>query len=134
MVSSFDLQKITKVLSDGTAYVEFVASSSPEIIQHAYYEQNYWQIDGLYGVERENIYYLSNKQYLIEDILSSDYMISSIWSDCLDSNSQINDFVIWQTNKLKNSPIKEYLESQDIDNIKFVSYSNDNINALQFCF
>ena len=134
LVSSFDLQKITKVLSDGTAYVEFVASSSPEIIQHAYYEQNYWQIDGLYGVERENIYYLSNKQYLIEDILSSDYMLRSIWVDCFENNNQINDFVVWQTNKLNNSSIKEYLESQDINSIRFVSYSNDDINGWQLCF
>jgi len=134
LASSFDLQEITKVLSDGTAYVEFIASSSPEIIQHAYYEQNYWQIDGLYGVEREDIYYLSNKQYLIEDILSSDYLITTLWSDCLDNNNQINDFVVWQTNKLKNSSIKQYLESQDISNLKFISYSNNNINAWQLCF
>ena len=135
LASSFDLEEVTKVLSDGTAYVELVASSSPEIVQHAYYEKNYWQIDGLYGAEREGVYYLSNKQYLIEDILSSDYMISSAWANCLDyTDIQINDFLILQTNKLANSPIKQYLESQDINNLKFISYSNNNINAWQLCF
>ena len=134
LASSFDLQEVTKVLSDGTAYVELMASSSPEIIQHAYYEQNYWQIDGLYGAQRDSVYYLSNKQYLIEDILSSDYMLRSIWVDCFENNNQINDFVVWQTNKLNNSSIKEYLESQDINSIRFVSYSNDDINGWQLCF
>ncbi len=62
-------------------------------------------------------------------------MISSAWANCLDyTDIQINDFLILQTNKLANSPIKQYLESQDINNLKFISYSNNNINAWQLCF
>jgi len=135
LADSFEVQEINKVLPDGTAYTELIASQEQTIVEHEFADQKYWQIDGLFGIQLENYYYLSNRQYLIEDLITSDKKINNLWADCLDNSSyRVRDFIFWPTDKLPDIPIKAYLEENNLQSLDIFSYYNSAITGLQWCF
>ena len=135
LAKDFELQEVTKLLPDGTTYVELLASDTQTVFKHDFEQWQYWQIDGLYGISLDNLHYLSNKAGLIEEIIINNRPLGSFFGDCLyDRSYQIGDFVKFNTNQTNDSALKTYLISKDIDWLEVFSYQNAVVEGLQLCF
>jgi len=135
LLDNFAVLEVSKVLADGTAYTELVAKPDLIIVDHQIMGQSYWQIDGLFGMNFANHYYLSNRQYLIEDSIKSNRNIDELWATCLASdNYRIKDFISWETDKLPESLIRSYLQDNNLSSLRVFSYYNSIITGLKWCF
>gem|GEM_PF-3114855 len=134
-IKSFNVEEVNKVLSDGTAYTEFVAADNQNTIEHQINGQKVLQIDQLFVWDIANQHYLSNNREFIEKLSADNYYLSNIFKDCLDNTQlQVEDIVYFSTNNIPDSALKQYLLSNNIDNLQAFSYSDGNISGLNICF
>jgi len=123
--TSFSLTEVKKTLLDGTLYTELVFNEEEKKINHSFKEYNYWQMDNLFGIELNGYNYLSNRQYLIEDMLSDYIYLDELWKEYINNEGSVEDFVYLKTNKLPDGELKEYLKENSINSLDILSYTNN---------
>jgi len=145
LLPSFDLTEVKKVLPDGTAYIEYLASSTQAINsqdknnqnvkQYDYRSHVYWKIGDLYGMELGGYYYLANQPSLLEKTIASQIKLANITQNCLSSqNLQVKDIIKLQAKFLTDGQIKQTLLDRGIEELLVFSYENNQIKGWQACF
>ncbi len=123
-----------KLLPDGTLYVEYVESGTPTVTQHQYHAQSYWQIDGLYGWQVDFVYYLSNDEDMIKEIIDQSTLVGDSLGDCSQGKGYyINDFMILDTKELLEGDFKTYLNSKNIKQLNMFGYFNHVSTGILIC-
>lgn len=133
LAKTLEIEEVSKVLPDGTAYTELRAKAEQLKIDHQFQEQAYWQIDGLFGLKLADQYYLSNRQYLIEQVIKSNHRLIDIYADCLGTDLNIQDFVSLKTDKINKEYLNNYLNTHNIQYLDIFSYHNQLIQGYQLC-
>ncbi|MBT6690979.1 hypothetical protein HOB10_01445 [Candidatus Parcubacteria bacterium] len=135
LAHDFELQEVSKLLPDGTTYIELLAGEEQPVLEHEFSQLKYWQIDGLYGISLDNMYYLSNEAFLLEGIINNNRPLSSVFGDCLsDSSYEIGDFISLEVDQVPASSLRDYLETKNIGTLDIFSYQNSTVEGLQLCF
>lgn len=134
-MKTFKVKEVPKVLSDGTAYTELVASDEQTIIEHQINGQKVQQIDQLFIWETQGKYYLSNKKELIVELTTSRRYLKDLWFDCLDDTElEVGDFISFTSQDIPAGSIKDYLLANNITSLKAISYATDTMSGLNVCF
>ncbi len=132
--NSFNLEEVKKTLSDGTLYTELVFNEEEKSIDHSFKEYSYWQVDNLFGIELNKYNYLSNRQYLIEDILSDYIYLGELWKNYISNTDIVEDFIHFKVNKLPKGQLREYLEKYNVTSLDLLSYSNSMVKGYVIIF
>ncbi|MFA6307271.1 MAG: hypothetical protein WC664_00325 [Patescibacteria group bacterium] len=134
-INTLSLEEVSRVLSDGTAYTELVAAEQQNVIEHQINGQKILQIDDLFIWDIGDKHYLSNKQALIAELTSYNYYLGDFLQDCLGNiDAKIGDLVYLRNSKLVDGQIKDYLSSENIEELKMLSYATGTISGLNICF
>lgn len=131
---SLELAEQRSLLPDGTVYTELVVKEDPSVQHFEYLDHALWQIDGLFGANIGQNYYLSNSRQVLESLISQQNNFAALLDACIpNSDYTLLDFAWWDSNKLKNVALKDYLLSKNIDHLKVFSYQNSIIRGINWC-
>lgn len=134
-MKTFKVKEVSKVLADGTAYTELVASDEQAITEHQINGQKVFQIDQLFIFDVGDQHYLSNKKELIEELTLSRHYLKDFVSDCLaEPEVVVGDFVFLSSSDIPSGAIKDYLLTNNISSLKAVSYTTGTVSGLNICF
>ena len=131
---TFEVSEHKKLLPDGTLYIEYVESGTPAVTQHQYHAQSYWQIDGLHGWQVDLVYYLSNDEDMIKEIIDQGTLLGDSLADCSQGKEYyINDFMILDPNELPEGDLRAYLNSKNIKQLNMFGYFNHVSTGILIC-
>jgi len=133
-MKTFKVKEVAKVLSDGTAYTELVASDEQAVIEHQINGQKVLQMDQLFIFDIGDQHYLSNKKDLIEELTLARHYLKDFLSDCLDQEATVGDFVSLNSSDIPTGVIKDYLLTNNISSLKALSYTTGTVSGLNICF
>lgn len=134
-IDTLTVREVPGVLSDGTAYVELVASEEQNIIEHQLNGQKIIQIDQLFIWDREDQHYLTNKKELLVGLISHNQYLATFLSECLgDLDARVGDFIYFDTKDISEAQIQEYLLNHNIANLQIFSYATGTIAGINICF
>lgn len=132
--TSFSLKEVKKTLVDGTLYTELISNEEEKKINHSFKEYNYWQIDNLFGIELNGYTYLTNRQYLVEDVLSDYMYLDELWKEYINNESSVEDFIKLKVDKLPKGELKEYLKENNITSLDLLSYNSNTTKGYIIVF
>lgn len=122
-------------LPDGTVYTEYLTDQNSQFEELSYQGKDYWRLGDLYGAQIGLYYYLSNNENLMQSTMASSYILEDYVSNCsLPSDAVINDLAQANVLKIKDSAIKQYFQSSNIENMTIYSYENSQKIGFRACF
>jgi len=133
-IKTIKTKEVSKVLADGTAYKELVAADDQAIVDYQINGQTVSQIDQLFIWDIDQEHYLSNSRQLIEELTSYNRYLNTLANDCLGDDVSIGDFVYLDTQNIVDSPVRQYLLDNNINNLQMFSYTTGTISGLDVCF
>jgi len=133
-IDYFIVEEVPRVLQDGTAYVELVASPNQNIKEHNINGQEVSQIGELFIWNIGDQHYLSNQKKLIENLSSNNQYLGSILDNCLNKQAEIGDFVYIKDRAVLEQITANYLDDYGIEELQMISYTTSTITGLNICF
>jgi hypothetical protein len=134
LIPEFLVTEVSKRLSDGTLYTELVKNKDAQAEILPLGETNYWKIDGLYGAQAEDFYYLSNSEAVIKQIITKSSYIGDSWTDCLlTGQSTVTDWLSLDRDALDKVHINS-LFAKDIKQLDVFAYYNHVTRGWRMCF
>ena len=134
-LDNLNLKEVAGVLSDGTAYIELVASEEQNALEQQINGQKVLQIDNLFIWDIGDKHYLTNKRELIEELSSSNYYLANVIYNCLgDKDLRVGDIMYFNRKDAPEGELKAFLEDNNIDGLNIFSYATSTISGLNLCF
>jgi hypothetical protein len=134
LLDSFDVKEVSKTLPDGTLYTEFVKNKEVEFEYSDFVEQTYWRMDDLFGVQVDNLYYLSNSEDEIKQTMAHGRLAGDMWAGCgLNTSSLVTDWTHLEAQDLNMLDLGQDLLN-DIKKIDIFAYQNHVTAGFRLCF
>lgn len=134
LLSNVKLEEKNRSLSDGTVYVELLASADQGPQKHEINGQELWQIDNLWAWSIGDRHYLSNDRQMMENITSRNVYLDKFFANCMDKQAILGDFLYIDKNNQENSALKQFLIDNNLEKLQITSYSSSTYQGLGLCF
>ncbi len=131
-LSKIEAKEVRKTLPDGTVYTELQAADDQTASDHEFKGQKYWQIGDLFGGQLNSAYYLTNRQYFLEQVIDKPVKFAAWWP-CGAVEDNIGDILAWSVPALPNVPIRTYLQNINVESLNISSFSNNSTQGWQIC-
>jgi|GEM_PF-3179671 len=131
-LSKIEAKEVRKTLPDGTVYTELQVADNQSVSGHEFKGQKYWQIGDLFGGQFNNSYYLTNRQYFLEQVIDNPVKLATWWP-CGKVGDSISDLITWSVPALPDLPIKAYLQNNNVESLNILSFSNNSTQGWQIC-
>jgi len=131
---NFLTKEVTKILPDGTRYIELVKNEETEFKNFELSGRQYWQLADLWGTELGGNYYLSNSEELVKDMISSGRQIDSLWQGCLQAKGEVvTDWLYLDKTDIDNIGLNQYFTAP-LEKLSIFSYENYIIKGIKLCY
>ena len=121
-------------MPDNTLYTELVKNKDIQTEILPLGETNYWKMDGLYGGQAEDFYYLSNSENTIKHIMTKSSYIGDSWTDCLlTSHSTVTDWLSLDRDAIEKMQLNDFF-TEGIHNLDIFAYYNHATRGWRMCF
>ena len=134
LLPNFTTKEVARTLVDGTLYTELVKNTELEFQNFSLGEQSYWQMGDLFGVQVNDLYYLSNSEASIKNILLHSKSATDFWRNCsFNSSSLVTDWVHLDDKSIAIIGLGEYLPNK-VDQLDIFAYQNHLTHGYRLCF
>ncbi len=131
-LSNIQAKEVKKKLPDGTIYTELQVADDQVVADHEFAGQKYWQIGDLFGFQLADTYYLTGRQYLLEQLINKPITLANHWP-CGQIDGHVSDVLMLSVPVLPEGAIRTYLQNKNIKSLNILSFSNNSTKGWQLC-